>query len=94
MYRNKPFILYLPDYNEKDIENIYTRDYIKLIESYKGMKWKLENQFFTINETVNKIIYYIKTNFLLDGNMKHLYKTFGFKKSFNIHKFINILKSL
>ena len=94
MYRNKPFILYLPDYYEKDIESIYTRDYIDLIESYKGMKWKLENQFFTINETVNKIIYYIKNNFLLDGNMKYLYKSFGFKKSFNTHKFINILKSL
>ena len=94
MYRIKPFILYLPDYDEKDVENIYTRDYIELIESYKSQKWILENQFFSINETIDKIIYYIKNNFILDDNMKYLYKTFGFKKSFNIHKFINILKFL
>lgn len=31
MYRRKPFILFVPDGNDPKIKNIYSDDYIKLI---------------------------------------------------------------
>ena len=57
-------------------------------------KYHLENHFNTVEETVNKMIYYINNDFALDFNLKKYYDTFGLKKGNNIDEFIEYLKKL
>ena len=59
MYRRKPFIIYIPDVYESNLKNIYENDYYELIQSMKNGTIFFENKYFNINQTVNKIIYYI-----------------------------------
>ena len=94
IYRRKPYIIYIPDSNDPQINETYDDDYFKIIESLKSGKIYFENKFFNINSTINKIIYYIKNNFNLEPNLKKFFDSFGFKKGKNINKFINYLKSL
>lgn len=94
MYRRKPYIIYVPDANDPNIKDIYKKDYYELIESMINGSISFENKFFNINETVNKIIYYINNNFNLDVKLEKFYDSFGFKKGYYINKFIYYLKSL
>jgi hypothetical protein len=48
MYRRKPFIIYTPDANDPDIQNIYDKDYYNLINSLKNGVIYFENKFFDI----------------------------------------------
>ena len=94
MYREKPFIIYIPDSNKSQNINNYFNEYVKLIQDLKDDKIKFENKFFTINETVNKIIYYINNNFKLELELKKFYKSFGFQHYNGIKRFINYLTNL
>ena len=94
MYRRKPYILFIPDANEKNLENIYKTDYINMIKSFKNGTIKFENVYLTINETINKIIYYINNDFHIEPKLVNFYDSFGFKKGNNINKFINYLINL
>ena len=91
MYRRKPFILYVPDSNDKDIKKLYRKDYIYLIDSMNKGLFQLENRCYNVNQTVEKIIYYINNNFELDSKLIKFYEKFGFKSGNNIEKFINYL---
>ena len=51
----------------------------------------LENRFFKIKDTVDKIIYYINNNFELDSKMKKFYNYINLKSKNNIHNFIQYL---
>ena len=93
IYRKKPFIIYIPDANDPNIENIYNRNYYELIQSMKNETIKFKNKYFNINEAVNKIIYYINNNFKLDSKLKLFYDSFGFKMQNSIDKFV-YLKNL
>ena len=53
-----------------------------------------ENVYLDINETVNKIIYYIYNNFKLEKKIIKFYKSFAFKYGNNIKLFIQYLKKL
>ena len=53
-----------------------------------------ENKFFDVNNTINKIIYYINNNFILDSKLIDFYDSFGFKRENSIDKLINYLKNL
>jgi len=92
IYREKPFIIYIPDANDSEIINNYSEEYFKLIQDIKNGSIEFENKFFNVNETVNKIIFYINNNFQLEQKLKNFYDSFGFKHDESINKFINYLK--
>ena len=94
MYRKKPYILFIPDLNDPIIKDIYTSDYYNIIESFKNGTIIFENIFLNINETINKIIYYINNNFNIELNLEKFYTSFNFKVGNNINKFINYLLNL
>ena len=89
IYRKKPYIIYIPDSNDPNIKDIYKQDYYYLIESMKNGTINFENKYFNINETVEKIIYYINNNFKLEKKLEKYYESFEFKTGNNIDKFIN-----
>ena len=94
IYRRKPFIIYIPDLEDPKIKELYAKNYYELIESIKNGTIEFENKCFSINETINKIIYYINTNFSLEEKLEYFYNDFNFKKGKNINKFINYLKNI
>lgn len=91
IYKRKPFILYIPDANDPNIKDIYIRYYYDLIQSLKNGTIKFENKFFDINETINKIIYYINNNFNIDEKLRIFYDNLGIKSDNNVDKFIKYL---
>ena len=94
MYRRKPFILYIPDANDPDIENIYDKNYCELINSLKNRTLFFQNIFFQLNEVIQKIIYYIQINFDLDNDLKQFYDSFEIKKGNNTEEFINYITNI
>ena len=94
MYRRKPFIIYVPDSNDPKIKEIYTKDYYELIESMNNGTIYFENKYFNINETINKIIYYINNNFTIEPELENFYNSFEFKSENNINKFIDYLQNI
>jgi CDP-glycerol glycerophosphotransferase (TagB/SpsB family) len=80
IYQERPFIIFIPDSNDPNINNIYESCYSDLIKDIKNGTISFQNTFFNIEDTVKKIIYYIKNNFNLESKMKRFYKQFGFKK--------------
>ena len=94
MYRGKPFIIYVPDGNEPALRQIYKPDYYKLIESMKNNTIEFENKYFSLYETIEKIIFYIQNNFTLDPKLERFYQTFGFKREKMIDKFVDYLLKL
>ena len=94
MYREKPFVIYVPDSNDPNITDIYTDDYIQLIDRMNNGTFKTENKCESVEETVEKIIYYIKKKFAIDDKLRKYFKYFNFIKGNNIDKFIKYLVSL
>ena len=94
MYRKKPFIIFIPDANDKNLKETYDDEYFDIINGLKNDSIKFENKYFEVNDTINKIIYYIKNNFHLDLKLKFLYKTFNLNYTNSINNFITYLKSL
>ena len=94
MYRKKPFIIYVPDGNDYSLRSIYKPDYYYLIEAMRNNTIEFENKFFTIYETIEKMIFYIKNNFQLDPKLERFYQVFGFKMEKQIDKFIDYLVKL
>ena len=94
IYRKKPYIIFIPDSDDPLIEIKYTFEYYKLIKDMKNDVIKFKNKFFSINETINKIIYYINNDFELEHNLKKFYDSFQFKHENSINKFIEYLKNL
>ena len=94
MYRKKPIIIYIPDGKDPNIIKYYKRTYVEYINSLKNGTLYFENIFVDLNETINKIIYYIKNNFTIDKKLKKLYDYFGFKVGNSINDFIQYLIKL
>ena len=94
MYRNKPFIIFIPDSDDKNINDIYDYDYSNVINGLKNDSVKFENKFFNIDDTIKKIKYYIKNDFHLDSKLKAFYKKFNLTHTQNINTFIQYLNSL
>ena len=91
IYRRKPFIIFIPDANDPEIKDIYTKNYYELIECLKNGTIEFMNKYFDVNETVNKIIYYINNNFKLEPKLQKFYDSFQFKSGHYINKFIRYL---
>ena len=94
IYRRRPFVIYIPDAYDPDIKGLYKAEYYELINSMKNGTIQFKNVYFNINETVNKIIYYIHSKFTLEKSLAQFYNSFHFKKGNNIDKIIEYLKSL
>ncbi len=91
IYRKKPFIIYIPDANDTEIKGKYTKNYCELFQYIKNGTIKLNNIYFDINKTINKIFYYINNNYKLDPYLIKLYDKIGLKDDNNIEKFIQYL---
>ena len=91
IYQHKPYIMFIPDAYDNEIKYIYEKGYYEIIESLKNGTIGFENKYFQLNETVNKIIYYIKNDFKLEKRLKKFYDSFTFKCGNNTIRFINYL---
>lgn len=94
IYLNKPFVMYIPDGNDNSINKFYKENYINLINALKNGTIDFMNKYFDINQTVDKIIYYINNNYQLDEKLIEFYKTFNLTCGNNTMKFINYLEYL
>ena len=94
MIRYKPYIIYIPDSEDPQIRKIYNETYFDIINGMKNGTLNYENKFFNLNDTINKIIYYIKNNFKLEPNLKKFYESFNLQGGQNIKNFIYYLKNL
>ena len=94
MYQNKPYVMFIPDAEEINIQNIYNSEYFNLIKKFKEGSISFMNEYLDIKQVVNKIIYYIDNNFSIDKNLSDFYKSFNFNCGNNTMKFINYLESL
>ena len=94
MYRRKPFIIYVPDAYDPNIKYIYNYKYYQLIKYMKIGRIKFENKFFTLNQVINKIIYYIYNDFKLDPKLQKFYDSFHLNPDNSTNKFINYLTNL
>ena len=94
MSRDKPFVIYVPDENDKNINKLYTGDYIRLIQDFRKGKITFANKCESVKQTVAKIIYYINNNFQLEPKLKDFYKSFNFKTKNNTNEFIDYLINL
>ena len=92
MYRKKPFIIFIPDSDDNNISELYDQDYVNIINSIKNDTIKFQNKFFSVENTINKIIYYVNNNFHLDSKLRKFYKQFNFYHKNNIIRFIEYLK--
>ena len=58
IYQKKPYIMFIPDSEDLNIEQYYISNYYKLIKDLKEDRIGFMNKFFDINDVVEKIIYY------------------------------------
>ena len=91
VYMQKPYIFYIPDLDDPEIEDIYKPEYYEYYEKIKSGKIKFENFFFNVNDLINKIIFYINNDFILEDNIKNFYDSFGIEKGNNTDELINYL---
>ena len=91
IYRRIPFILYIPDAHDSNLELIYEKNYYELIQSLKNGTINFINQYFGIEKVIKKIIFYIYNNFHLEPKFEQFYYNFNFKKESNSKLFIEYI---
>ena len=91
IYRRMPFIIYIPDANDPDIDIIYNKNYFELIQSIKNGTINFINQYYEINKAIKKIIFYIKNDFHLEPKFEQFYNNFNLEKKNNTKLFINYI---
>ena len=94
IYQKKPYIMYVPDSEDPNINIFYDKDYFNLIKRLKDGSVHFMNKFFSINKVVDKIIYYINNDFNLEQNLIYFYNSFNLTCGNNTMKFINYLENL
>ena len=94
IYQNKPFIMFIPDSEDPNIQTYYDNDYFNLIKSLKDGTIDFMNKYFDINKAVDKILYYINNNFNIEQNLKEFYRSFNLTCRNNTMQFINYLENL
>ena len=94
LIRYKPFIIYVPDSEDNNLEILYNQTYFDIINGLKNDSINFENKYFNIEEVIDKIIYYINNNFQLEPKLKMFYNSFNLIGGKNIINLINFLKNL
>ena len=92
--QRKPLILYIPDALDPNLEDIYSKEYCETINKLKNGTINLYEVFIHLNSAVNKIIYYINNDFLLENEKLKFYKKFNLKNRGNTKKFIKYVTKL
>ena len=95
VYQKKPVIIYIPDYEDPEIKELYSEDYYNLIKNLGNRTIYFENQFYNSKDVVDKILFYINNNFTIENKLEKFYEGFELKcKNNNIQIFIDYIKSL
>jgi CDP-glycerol glycerophosphotransferase (TagB/SpsB family) len=55
MARNKPYIMFIPDSEDKNLNDIYDEAYCNIIKSLKNGTMNFQNRYFSVKSTVKKI---------------------------------------
>ena len=92
--QKKPLILYIPDALETDLKEIYSTEYYETITNLVNGIPYLSEIFLELEDVINKIIYYIQNNFMLENEKLSFYEEFGLRSGDNTRKFINYIKAL
>lgn len=92
--QNKPYIIYIPDWEDPNISKYYNQDYYDIINRMRNNSIYFENKYFSLKNVTNKIISYIRNDFKLDKKLKNFYEYANLKGGNNIQKFIEYLKYL
>ena len=92
--RKKPYIIFIPDYDDPNLNIIYDKNYFNLIKDLKEGNISFENRFFNIEGVITKIIYYINNKFELEPKLKKFYESFQLETDNNTQNFINYLINL
>ena len=92
--QKKPLILYIPDGLEPDLKDIYSKEYYETITNLvKGIPY-LSNIILELEDAINKIIYYIRNDFVLEKEKLSFYKEFGLISGDNTRRFVDYIKML
>ena len=92
--QKKPLILYIPDGLETYLKDIYSKDYYETITNLvRGMPYLYEI-ILELEDVINKIIYYIQNDFVLEKEKLSFYKEFGLRSGDNTRRFLNYIKML
>ena len=94
IYQQKPFVMFIPDSRDLEVNNLYNSEYIKLIKDLKDGLIDFRNKFFSINQVVDKIKYYIDNSFKVEESLNKFYESFNLTCENNTIKFINYLENL
>ena len=94
IYQRKPYIMFIPDGDDPNINLLYDLDYCNIINSLKNGTIYFENKFYKINQVINKIIYYINNDFMIEDYLIKFYDSFEFKCGNNTNKFIKYVENL
>ena len=94
IYQKKPIIIYIPDIDDPNLKDNYENGYYQMINELKKGIIYFENKFSNINDTINKIIFYLKNDFQLESNLKKFYESFELNCSNNNQLFINYLTNI
>ena len=89
--QKKPLILFIPDGNDPNIEDIYIKEYYETINKIKKREIYLYEVFLDLKKVIKKIIFYIKNDFILEDEKLKFYKRFRLKNNGNTNIFINYL---
>lgn len=92
--QKKPLILYIPDAFDPNLTNIYIRNYYETIAKIINGEIYLGKIYLDLDKVINKIIYYIKNDFILEDKTLKFYNVFNLKNFGNTKNFINYLKKL
>ena len=94
VYMRKPYICYIPDFDDPKVREIYTPEYFEFYENIKNGKTKFENVVYNVSELIDKIIYYINNDFTLEKKIQNFYDSFDIRKGNNTEQMINYLINL
>ena len=91
IYQRKPYIIFIPDLEDPNIKNIYIQGYYDIMNGLKNGSIDFQNKYLKLTEAINKILSYIKNDFLIDLNLSKFYDGFEFNCKNNTKSFINYL---
>ena len=91
IYQKKPYIMFIPDSEDENIKDLYIQGYYDIINGLKNGSFYFENKYLNVTGAINKVIYYIKNDFLIESSLSDFYKSFELDCKNNTKNFINYL---
>ena len=91
IYQRKPYIIFIPDLEDPNIKNNYIQGYYDIINGLKNGSIYFLNKYLKLNQVINKTLFYIKNDFLIDLKLSNFYDSFEFNCKNSTKNFINYL---